>query len=107
VKALSDHPAQDRGRAAPWAVGAAGVLNIGKLVRDQADYYLDAVARSQEEYYTGAGEAPGYWLGRAAADLGLVGTVTQQGLRHLLAGRIRRRVRSWWRRVECGLPGMT
>ena len=36
------------------------MLNIGKLVRDQADYYLNAVARNQEEYYTGAGEAPGY-----------------------------------------------
>jgi len=62
------------------------VLNIGKLVRDQADYYLDAVARSQEEYYTGAGEAPGSWLGRAAAELGLAGTVPDEGLHRILNG---------------------
>jgi conjugative relaxase-like TrwC/TraI family protein len=62
------------------------MLNIGKLVRDQADYYLDAVARSQEEYYTGAGEAPGYWLGGGAAELGLQGRVSEQGLRRMLDG---------------------
>jgi conjugative relaxase-like TrwC/TraI family protein len=62
------------------------VLNIGKLARDQADYYLDAVARSQEEYYTGAGEAPGYWLGHAAAELGLAGRVSEQALHRMLAG---------------------
>src|SRR6266511_1929017 len=62
------------------------ILNIGKLVRDQADYYLDAVARSQEEYYTGAGEAPGYWLGRAAGQLGLAGEVSEEGLHRMLSG---------------------
>jgi conjugative relaxase-like TrwC/TraI family protein len=60
------------------------ILNIGKLVR--ADYYLDAVARSQEEYYTGAGEAPGYWLGRAASELGLAGEVSEDGLHRILNG---------------------
>jgi conjugative relaxase-like TrwC/TraI family protein len=62
------------------------MLNIGKLLQGQADYYLDAVARSQEEYYTGAGEAPGYWLGRAAHELGLAGVVTEEGLHRMLAG---------------------
>ncbi len=62
------------------------MLNIGKLVRDQADYYLNAVARNQEEYYTGAGEAPGYWLGRAASELGLAGEVTEAGLHRILNG---------------------
>jgi conjugative relaxase-like TrwC/TraI family protein len=62
------------------------VVNIGKLMRGQADYYLDAVARSQEEYYTGTGEAPGYWLGRAAGELGLAGEVSEEGLHRLLAG---------------------
>jgi len=62
------------------------VLNIAKLVRDQADYYPEAVARSQEEYYTGAGEAPGYWLGRAAEELGLGGRVTDDGLHRILNG---------------------
>ena len=62
------------------------MLNIAKLVRDQADYYLDAVACSQEEYYPGAGEAPGYWLGQAAEQLGLGGTVTEDGLHRMLNG---------------------
>jgi conjugative relaxase-like TrwC/TraI family protein len=62
------------------------VLNIAKLVRDQADYYLESVARSQEEYYAGAGEAPGYWLGRAAEELGLAGAVTEDGLHRMLNG---------------------
>jgi conjugative relaxase-like TrwC/TraI family protein len=62
------------------------MLNIGKLLQGQADYYLDAVARSQEEYYTGAGEAPGYWLGQAAQQLGLAGEVTEDGLHRMLAG---------------------
>jgi conjugative relaxase-like TrwC/TraI family protein len=62
------------------------MLNIGKLVRDQADYYLNAVARSQEEYYTGAGEAPGYWLGSAAEELGLAGEVSDEELHRMLNG---------------------
>jgi len=62
------------------------MLNIGKLLQGQADYYLDAVARSQEEYYTGSGEAAGYWLGEAAQQLGLAGEVTEEGLHRLLAG---------------------
>jgi conjugative relaxase-like TrwC/TraI family protein len=44
------------------------------------------VARSQEEYYTGAGEAPGYWLGQAAGELGLDGMVTEEGLHRILNG---------------------
>jgi conjugative relaxase-like TrwC/TraI family protein len=62
------------------------VLNIAKPVRGQADYYLDAVARSQEEYYSGSGEAPGYWLGGAAEELGLAGAVTEDGLHRMLNG---------------------
>ena len=44
------------------------------------------MARSQEEYYTGAGEAPGYWLGRAAGQLGLAGEVSEEGLHRMLSG---------------------
>jgi conjugative relaxase-like TrwC/TraI family protein len=73
-------------RPPPAPSGGSGILNIGKLVRDQADYYLDAVARNQEEYYTGAGEAPGYWLGRAASQLGLAGDVSDEGLHRMLNG---------------------
>jgi conjugative relaxase-like TrwC/TraI family protein len=74
-------------RAAPDSrLRGLRILNIGKLVRDQADYYLDAVARNQEEYYTGTGEAPGYWLGRAAATLGLTGQASEEGLHRMLNG---------------------
>src|SRR6266536_5648736 len=66
--------------------GWSGVLNIGKVVRGREDYCLDRVADSQEEYYTGAGEAPGYWLGRAADQLGVGGRVSDIGLHRILNG---------------------
>jgi hypothetical protein len=64
--------------AAPSRLRGSELLNIAKLVRDHADYYLGSVARSQEEYYTGSGEAPGYWVGHAAGELGLVGRVMEE-----------------------------
>jgi conjugative relaxase-like TrwC/TraI family protein len=62
------------------------VLNIGKLLRGKERYYLDKVARSQEEYYTGAGEAPGQWAGTAAAELDIGGEVSEDGLLRILSG---------------------
>jgi len=62
------------------------VLNIGKLLRGKQRYYLDQVARSQEEYYTGAGEAPGHWAGAAAVELEVAGEVSEDGLLRMLAG---------------------
>ncbi len=62
------------------------MLNIGKLLRGKQRYYLDQVARSQEEYYTGAGEAPGQWAGAAAAELDIAGEVSEDGLLRVLAG---------------------
>ena len=47
------------------------MLSIGKLGRGQERYYLDKVAEGAEDYYSGEGEAEGYWLGDAAEDLGL------------------------------------
>jgi hypothetical protein len=41
------------------------VLSIAKLVARAEDYYLCTVAAGREEYYTGAGESPGYWVGGA------------------------------------------
>ncbi len=48
---------------ARWAPGSV-VLSIGKMVVGAENYYLGIVAEGQEEYYTGAGEAPGSWMGR-------------------------------------------
>lgn len=62
------------------------MLGIGKLGVGQVDYYVDAVAKGVEDYYTGAGEAPGEWMGRAAARLGLTGEVAAQDLRTILGG---------------------
>ena len=62
------------------------MLNIGKVLGGKESYYLDQVARSQQDYYTGAGEAPGVWMGTAATELGIAGEVSDDGLRRVLAG---------------------
>jgi conjugative relaxase-like TrwC/TraI family protein len=62
------------------------VLSIGKLVGGAEDYYLSMVAAGREEYYAGAKESPGFWVGSGASRLGLSGEVTAQDLRTLLSG---------------------
>jgi conjugative relaxase-like TrwC/TraI family protein len=62
------------------------MLSIGKMVAGSEKYYLDTVAKGQEEYYTGSGEAPGKWLGIGSYGLGLVGEVTPDHLRSVLSG---------------------
>jgi hypothetical protein len=52
------------------------MLSIGKLGAGKHRYYLDKVAEGAEDYYSGEGEAEGYWLGDAARDLGLQGRFT-------------------------------
>lgn len=62
------------------------VLNIGKLRTGGENYYLNSVAKGVEDYYLGSGEAPGYWTGSGAQDLGLSGEVTDLGVRYVLSG---------------------
>lgn len=62
------------------------MLSIGKLGVGQADYYLQAVGQGIEDYYAGTGEAPGSWLGTAAAELELTGQVDGHQLRAALNG---------------------
>jgi conjugative relaxase-like TrwC/TraI family protein len=62
------------------------VLSISKMGAGSARYYLDTVASAREEYYTGAGEAPGVWIGAACRDLGLSGEVVPEDLHAVLAG---------------------
>lgn len=62
------------------------MLSIGKLGVGQQQYYLDAVAKGAEDYYTNSGEAPGAWVGAAAAELGLGGTVHDVDLHAVLSG---------------------
>ena len=59
---------------------------VWKLRVGAEAYYLQQVARGLEEYYTGAGEAPGYWTGGGVAALGLTGEVDSTDLRAVLAG---------------------
>ncbi len=62
------------------------VLSIAKLGAGQEAYYLDAVARGVEDYYLGAGEAPGRWVGSATSEFNLAGTVAADDLHAVLSG---------------------
>jgi conjugative relaxase-like TrwC/TraI family protein len=66
-------------------MGGRAVLSLGKLAHGQQQYYVDSVARGAEEYYTGAKEAPGQWVGAAAGRLGLEGEIDAEALANLLA----------------------
>ena len=72
-------------RAGGVRSGVAVVLTITGLA--DAEYVLGGVALGVEDYYVGAGEAPGVWEGRLAAELGLAGVVDPDQLRALLLGR--------------------
>ena len=61
------------------------VLRITKLA--DAEYLIAQVALGIDDYYVGAGEAPGVWQGRLAAELGLAGVVEADALRSVLLGR--------------------
>ena len=67
-------------------VYGGGVLSLAKLRVGQEAYQLSGVAESLDAYYTGAGEAPGVWIGGGAGRLGLSGEVAAQDLRAVLAG---------------------
>jgi conjugative relaxase-like TrwC/TraI family protein len=51
-----------------------------------AEYLLRSVADGVEDYFMGAGEAPGVWHGRWAEHLGLEGVVDADTLRALVEG---------------------
>jgi conjugative relaxase-like TrwC/TraI family protein len=61
------------------------VLTLAALEPGKAQYYLDTVASGVEDYYTGAGEAPGRWIGRSSERLGLTGEVDGDDLHTVLA----------------------
>lgn len=65
------------------------MLSIGRLSgpRWSAEYYLARQAGCPADYYTGAGERRGVWIGSGAAALGLVGEIDETQFRALLAGR--------------------
>jgi hypothetical protein len=61
------------------------VLTITNLA--DAEYLIGQVAVGIDDYYMGAGEAPGVWQGGLAAELRLAGVVEHDKLRALLLGR--------------------
>jgi conjugative relaxase-like TrwC/TraI family protein len=63
------------------------MLSIGKLGTGQESYYLEKVAEGAEDYYSGEGEAEGYWVGTAPTLLGLDGKVSGDQLTAMLTGR--------------------
>lgn len=62
------------------------MLSIGKLGAQQIGYYENTVAKGQDDYYSGKGEAPGQWVGRGAETLGLSGQVDGKLFKALMAG---------------------
>jgi conjugative relaxase-like TrwC/TraI family protein len=62
------------------------MLSIAKLRVGQEAYQLSGVAQSLDDYYTGAGETQGVWVGGGAARLALEGDVDPDDLRAILAG---------------------
>lgn len=47
------------------------MLSLGKLPARAWGYFAESVAGSADDYYAGAGEAPGRWAGRGLAGVGL------------------------------------
>ncbi len=61
-------------------------LSISKLRVGAEAYQLSGVAQTLDDYYTGAGEAAGRWVGAGSETLGLGGDVEPDDLRAVLAG---------------------
>lgn len=62
------------------------MLSIAKLRVGSEAYQLTGVAQSLDDYYSGSGEAAGWWAGTGANVLGLDGEVDGDDLRAVLAG---------------------
>ena len=62
------------------------MLSVAKLRVGAEAYQLTGVAQSLDDYYSGAGEAAGWWAGLGADRLGLDGEVNGDDLRAVLAG---------------------
>ena len=84
-----NNPRSSYGRHLPPLRGGAPgsrrvVLTITKL--KGAEYLISSVADGMEDYYMGAGEAPGVWHGTLGRRLGLEGVVEADALRALVNG---------------------
>jgi conjugative relaxase-like TrwC/TraI family protein len=59
---------------------------MGKIAAGQHRYYEQQVAHGADDYYSGRGEAPGWWAGSGADALGLDGRVSGEEFNALIAG---------------------
>ncbi len=67
-------------RAIAWVLGVTkiGTRNVG--------YWINAVGRGEEDYYSRPGESPGIWAGALADQLGLSGEVDHDDYMAVFAG---------------------
>jgi conjugative relaxase-like TrwC/TraI family protein len=61
-------------------------LPVKALKAGQESYWLDQIARNREEYFSGRGESPGRFVGRAAAAAGLEGEASPEQVRAMFQG---------------------
>jgi hypothetical protein len=61
-------------------------LPVKALKAGQESYWLDQIARSREEYFSGRGESPGRFVGSAAAAAGLDGIASPEQVRAMFQG---------------------
>jgi conjugative relaxase-like TrwC/TraI family protein len=61
-------------------------LPVKALKAGQEGYWLDQIARNREEYFSGRGESPGRFVGRAAATAGLEGVTSAEQVRAMFQG---------------------
>ncbi len=57
------------------------MLGLAKMAPDSWRYYAAEIAEGREDYF--AREEAGRWLGQGAAELGLAGPVTVEGMSRL------------------------
>jgi conjugative relaxase-like TrwC/TraI family protein len=61
-------------------------LPVKPLKAGQEAYWLDQIARNREEYFSGRGESPGRFVGRAAQASGLEGVASAEQVRAMFQG---------------------
>jgi conjugative relaxase-like TrwC/TraI family protein len=61
-------------------------LPVKALKAGQEAYWLDQIARNREEYFSGRGESPGRFVGRAATTAGLEGVASAEQVRAMFQG---------------------
>jgi conjugative relaxase-like TrwC/TraI family protein len=61
-------------------------LPVKALKAGQEAYWLDQIARNREEYFSGRGESPGRFVGRAASASGLEGIASPEQVQAMFQG---------------------